>query len=187
MASIRKRPDRPKPWLARYRGPDGRERSRSFTRRVDAERWLATQTADVARGAWVDPALGRETFAQFAARWSQALPNLRPTTRELNLGVLRLHLLPRFGDWPLARIDVNAVKAMLADDLTGGASTSAARRHVLVLSTILAAAVDEGRIGRNPCSRVSCRPTARGRCGFWSPARCSRSPTRSSRTTARLS
>jgi hypothetical protein len=26
-------------WIARYRGPDGSERSRSFERRVDAERW----------------------------------------------------------------------------------------------------------------------------------------------------
>jgi hypothetical protein len=26
---------------ARYRGPDGRERSKTFDRRVDADRWLA--------------------------------------------------------------------------------------------------------------------------------------------------
>jgi hypothetical protein len=28
-------------YLARYRGPDGRERSKQFARRVDAERFLA--------------------------------------------------------------------------------------------------------------------------------------------------
>jgi hypothetical protein len=28
-------------WRARYRGPDGRERSKTFDRRVDADRWLA--------------------------------------------------------------------------------------------------------------------------------------------------
>ena len=30
-------------WQARYRGPDGRERTRMHRRRIDAERWLETQ------------------------------------------------------------------------------------------------------------------------------------------------
>ncbi len=74
MAQIVKRQQRradgskgPVRWRARYHGPDGLERSSTFTRRVDAERWWATQQADVARGAWVDPALGRISFADWSA------------------------------------------------------------------------------------------------------------------------
>src|SRR5207237_1280350 len=37
-------------WRARYIGPDGRERSKTFTRKVDAERFLATVDADLVRG-----------------------------------------------------------------------------------------------------------------------------------------
>ena len=160
MTSIRKRPDRPKPWLARYTAPDGRRHSRSFTRKVDAERWLATQNADVARGAWVDPALGRVTFAEWVPRWEAGLHGVRASTRELNTRVARKHLLPRFGATPLARISPTEVKAMLADDLAAGYSASAARRHVLVLSTILGAAVDEGYIAANPCRKVKLPPEA---------------------------
>ena len=42
-------------WQARYHDPDGRERTRLFDRKQDAERFLATITADVIRGAYVDP------------------------------------------------------------------------------------------------------------------------------------
>lgn len=154
--SIKRRPDGK--WRARYRGPDGRERARHFTRKVDAERWLATQGADVARGEWVDPALGKMTFVQWAERWEAGLSDLRPTTKALNLGVLHNHLLPRFAGYQLARITTSDVKVMVADDLVAGYSNSAVRRHVIVLRVILDAAVVEARIGRNPCAGVKLPP-----------------------------
>lgn len=36
-------------WLARWRDPDGHQRKKSFARRVDAGRFLATISADVVR------------------------------------------------------------------------------------------------------------------------------------------
>ena len=47
--AIDRRPNRPKPWRARYWGPDGRQHSRSFTRKADAQRWLALSAAARAR------------------------------------------------------------------------------------------------------------------------------------------
>ena len=52
-------------WVARYRVPDGKERSRSFERRSDAERWITGQEASKLTGAWVDPTLGRMTFGDW--------------------------------------------------------------------------------------------------------------------------
>ena len=40
MAHVQKRGSR---WRARYRGPDGRERSRTFARKRNAESWLIDQ------------------------------------------------------------------------------------------------------------------------------------------------
>lgn len=155
MAHVQKRNGR---WQARYRGPDRRERSATFDRKVDAERWLSTQTADVTRGAWVDPALGRMTFREWCKRWERGLHNLRPTTLALNTGVVRNHLLPRFGDWPLAAIGTTDVKAMVVADLERGMSSSAVRRHVIVLRGVLASAMAEGRLGRNACEGVKLPP-----------------------------
>src|SRR5438128_11107287 len=71
-------------WRARYRGPDGAEHSKTFDRKTDAERWLSTQEADKARGLWVDPQLGRETFAAVWSRWRRRAEETgRPAARTL--------------------------------------------------------------------------------------------------------
>src|SRR5262245_17461527 len=118
MAHVEKRG--PGRWRARYRGPDGRERSKTFDRKTDAERWITTQGADVARGDWIDPSLGRMTFGHWVTRWEETLVDLRPTTRELNLGVTRNYLLPRFASWPLAQITTADVEAMVAEERAAG-------------------------------------------------------------------
>lgn len=61
-----------KRWQARYHDPDGRERTKDFDRKQDAECFLSTVTADVLRGASVDPNAGKVTFAEFAERWLTA-------------------------------------------------------------------------------------------------------------------
>lgn len=98
------------------------------------------------------------TFAEWAERWEATTVNLRPTTRALNLGVVRNYLLPRFGRWPLAKITTADVKAMVAEESMGELSASAVRRHATVLGTILGGAVDDGRLARNPVRGVKLPP-----------------------------
>ncbi|MDP8960704.1 MAG: hypothetical protein M3N32_03675 [Actinomycetota bacterium] len=69
-------------WQARYLDPDGRERTCTFERRQDAERFLVTVRADVLQGAYVDPDAGKVTFAEFTERW-RSPP--RPLTRARGL------------------------------------------------------------------------------------------------------
>jgi len=64
MGHIRRR-NRPKPWEARV-FIDGRWATKSFARKVDAERWMTEQESKILRGEWVDPraptaAAGRST------------------------------------------------------------------------------------------------------------------------------
>jgi hypothetical protein len=63
---IQHRPDRSKQWRARYYGLDGRERSKSFDRKIDAEHWLSAQLVKLDRGEWVDPDLGRVPWAEYS-------------------------------------------------------------------------------------------------------------------------
>ncbi len=67
MAHIERRG--PKRWKARYRGPDGRERSQTFERKVDAENWLTGVEGDKLRQAWIDPSLARTSFEDWTVRW----------------------------------------------------------------------------------------------------------------------
>ncbi len=43
-------------YRARYRDPLGRQRSETFTRKADAERYLREMQVDIERGRWIDPA-----------------------------------------------------------------------------------------------------------------------------------
>ena len=56
-------------WRVRYVDPDGRERSRSFTRKVDAERFRDTVAADVLRGTYIDPVAGSITLRAYSVDW----------------------------------------------------------------------------------------------------------------------
>jgi hypothetical protein len=70
MPSIEYRPDRPKPYRARYWGPDGRLHSRSFVRKDDAERWLTSEEASKLRSAWVDRAYGGQGLGAELLDWA---------------------------------------------------------------------------------------------------------------------
>lgn len=84
----------------RYLAPDGLYRSapQTFATRTDADRFLAKIQADMDRGSWIDPDLGRVTLHAYADRWLADRTSLRPRTRELYAGLLRRHVLPELGE-----------------------------------------------------------------------------------------
>jgi hypothetical protein len=91
-------------WRARYEGPDGRERSKSFARKADAERWLAQQRTLIAQDDWTDPALGRISFGEYVLAWLDARTDLKPRTRHQHQSLLVLHILPTWGTVPLGKV-----------------------------------------------------------------------------------
>jgi integrase len=136
-------------WQARYLAPDGRERSKRFDRRVDAEAWLAVRTAEVTTGAWIDPRAGKVSFADFATRYLDDRTDLRSTTRAKYDGLLKRHLLPEFGSVPLAQVNPSQVRAWWAK-LNGTHPSTAAGAYRL-LSSIFNAAVNDEKIAKSPC------------------------------------
>lgn len=153
MAHIQRRRNRPG-WVARYIDPSGRERSRSFRRKVDAERFLVTVEASKLRGEWVDPALSRTTVEVFSERWRATIAALAPSTREGYETKLRTHVLPTFGSVPLRNVTSLAIREWLASMQASGLSRHTARQAKQVLGAILSLGVDEGYIPRNPAAGV---------------------------------
>lgn len=60
-------------WLARWRDPSGKQRKKSFARRVDAERFLIELQAEMQRGRYIDPSAGKLLFSFYAERWLSGL------------------------------------------------------------------------------------------------------------------
>jgi hypothetical protein len=61
--------------------------------------------ADVRRGEWTDPGLGRVTFAEWADEYLRTIVHLRAVTQGNYERALRVHVLPTFDTIPVARID----------------------------------------------------------------------------------
>ncbi len=79
MSHIERRAD--KRYRARYRGPDNRERSKTFTRKIDAERFLAAVEHSKSIGSYIDPALGRLSLSFWTDYWLEgAAAGLKPKT-----------------------------------------------------------------------------------------------------------
>lgn len=142
-------------WRARYRAIDGKERSKTFIRKADADRWLRDQTVAIDRGDWIDPSRSRMTFGEFVPSWQAwAKTAQRPSTYALNMSVINGRLLPRFGGMPLGRISVDDVHALMANDRAKNLSTSSVRRSVIVLRSVLGLAVEHRRLAVNVAASV---------------------------------
>jgi integrase len=141
-------------WQVRYRDLSGvlHTGPHTFTSKADAARYLALVEADLHRGTWTDPKLGRITLTEWADRWQQTTTNLRPTTRDLYAYLLRRFLFPTFGKAPLSSIDSLAVRAWLTSLQAQQLSPSTIAKAYRLLSRVLAAAVEAGYLLRNPCT-----------------------------------
>ena len=124
---------------------------RTFRAKRDAQAFLATARADLERGTWIDPDAGKVPLADYARRWLDERPQLRPRTRELYEAQLRRDILPTFGLLALRDLRRPAIRTWYAALLNGprpGASTAA--KCYRLLRSILATAVEDELIPKNP-------------------------------------
>ncbi len=147
MASIDKRPDGR--FRARWREyPSGPQRTRTFDRKIDAKQYLVDVEHRLLSGAYVPPEAGRVTIEEYSKEWV-ARRTWAPSTVD-KVGVdLRLHIIPALGGRPLAslrraHIEEWAKGLPLAPQSVAGVFQT--------LATMLASAVDDERIARNPAT-----------------------------------
>jgi integrase len=141
-------------YQARYR-VDGANHvaPRTFRTKREADAFLARTRAELERGAWADPEAGKVPLAEYAWRWLDERPNLRRRTQELYEGLLRLHVLSTLGDTSLIDLSPATIRTWHAGLLKRpkpGASTAA--KSYRLLRSILATAVEDELITRNPCT-----------------------------------
>lgn len=145
MASIDRRPSGK--YLARWREyPGGPQKSRTFTKKADAERFLVEIQHRLLSGTYTPPSAGQMTVAAYAADW-MARRSWAPATHDRIERELRLHILPWIGDRPLASLRRAHVEEWAKALPLAPSST---RMVFETLSNMLSAAVDDERIPRNP-------------------------------------
>lgn len=151
MVSLSKRPDGA--YRARYRDPDGREHSKHFRRKTDAQTWLNNVTAAVVTGTYVDPGAGDVTFREYAEAWRKVQVQQRASTREQVERNLIHHTYPVLGGYPLSAIRPSQLQAWVASlsQTLAPATVALVFRYVKV---IFDAAVQDQKIAQSPCKGV---------------------------------
>jgi integrase len=138
--------------VACWRDPAGRQRSKSFRTKREANAFLSEVESSLSRGTYVDPDAGRIRFGTFADRWLDSR-EVGARTAERTLSVLRTHVLPQWSDWPIARIDHMAVQEWVTALVRRRARGTVVRCHS-TLSMILKTAVRARLIAVNPAEGV---------------------------------
>jgi integrase len=159
MANISRRPDGR--WRARYRDAAGREHSRHFARKADAQNWLNSVTTAVTTGTYVDPRLSKITVDTWAPRWLATKVNLKSTTRVTYEILLHKHVLPAWHDTSLSGVTHEGVASWVAGLGASGLSASSIRQTHRVFALLLGLAVRDGRLARNPAAGVPLPRTRR--------------------------
>lgn len=159
MAHVERRG--PGRWRARYQGPDGGERSKTFDRKVDADRFLATVQTDLLRGEYVDPR-DKTTVTEYARRWAASRPH-RPTTANRVSMTIDKHIAATpLGRRRLASVLPSDVQSW-ATDRSRVLAPSTLRVTVGIVQSVFASAVLDRLIPSSPVVRLQLPKATRQR------------------------
>ncbi|GMA96919.1 putative prophage phiRv2 integrase [Pseudolysinimonas kribbensis] len=151
-------------YRARYVGPDGLKHSApsTFTTKIDADAWLASQRVAIDRGEWTPAtttashaaqADRSQTFLDYATKWISTRTNasgepLRHRTRDEYVRLLATVLQP-LADIPLASMKASTVRDWYSELIASGRKTTASRAYGFARS-VMATAVRDGLVANNP-------------------------------------
>lgn len=141
-------------WRAMYRDADGREHTRAFAKKGEAQEWLKRETAKIVRGDWYDPQAGKETLSGYAKRWEAAQVSAEGTARIVD-NALRLHIVPALGAQRIASVRKTEVQGFVKGLEAKGLAPGSVRNIYDVLFRLLEAAVEDRVIGSSPCKRIA--------------------------------
>lgn len=123
----------------------------TFKAKADANAWLATVQADLARGDHLDDEGAQIEFATYATEWLAAKADLRVRTVELYDYLLRSHILPTLGCCPVGSITAADVRSWHAALVRTELSQATVAKAYRLLRQIMEATVDDRLRRENPC------------------------------------
>lgn len=142
-------------WRARYVDDDGREHSRAFARKVDAQRWIDNEiTAKFATGTYIAPSAGKVTVEEVYKSWERSQGHIKARTAAARRGTWNNRVAPVWADVPVTEVKTTAVRAWVATMVANAIGVPTIENAFGVLRQVMGAALIDSRIPRNPCDGV---------------------------------
>ena len=148
-----------KRWLAVWTGPGGREQTRAFARKIDAERHATAMEADRLRGAYIDPRRGTQTVREYAElQWMPRQLHLKPASVTTYRSHLANHVYPLLGERRVGEVKRADVRNFVTAVAAKGLAPSTVKTVYSVLQALFMAAADDEVIAVSPCTRIRLPP-----------------------------
>jgi integrase len=142
-------------WMARWVDDEGREQTKSFIRKADAQTWLNTEvTARLATGSYVPPRAGLLIVKEVYDSWSASQGHISAKTAATRKSSWGSRVEPQWGHVAVADVKTAAVRAWVAKMVTDEVGTPTIENAFGLLRQVLGTAVEDSRIPRNPCDGV---------------------------------
>lgn len=137
-------------WRARYRDEPGREHSRHFARKIDAQQWLDQVTTTVVSGTYADPQAGRITFAAFFGEWSTRQVWAPGTVLAMSLAARSVP----FAGKPIKQVRRADVETWVKQMVAAGLAPGTVKTRYVNVRSVFRAAVKDRVIGSDPTDGV---------------------------------
>jgi integrase len=141
-------------YRVRFRDPDKIERSRTFKKKIDADRFAATVETDIARGTWISPDRQRRLFSEYTELWLSTL-DCKPKTRASYESILNRWVTPAFGSLAVGSITWGTIEKFKASMVEENKSAQTIKNALNVLKPILNTAVKDGAIMVSPAANIT--------------------------------
>jgi integrase len=138
-------------YRVRWRTPDGKSRSKTLKRRVDADRFRISVQHAKQTNSYLDPSRSKITVGAWAQQWLAAQTHLKPSTRARYENIIGKHIQPRWCGTPLHAVSHADVQKWISGINLAPASVRYIHR---VLSLIMELAVRDKRIPLNPATGI---------------------------------
>ncbi|CAN2202958.1 XerC Integrase [Candidatus Nanopelagicaceae bacterium] len=136
-------------WQVRYRNAEGQGRNKSFEKRVDAERFMASVSVELHQGTYIDRITSSKPFELVAESWlvSRVVDINTYTQNELHI---RRHMLPRWGKTQIGSIKTSQIQEWISSLSKSELSSQYVRLIFANFKLILDHAVADNLIATNP-------------------------------------
>lgn len=122
---------------------------RTFATKRDADLYLSQVAVALERGEWSDPRVRQVLLGEYADEWV-AHRKIAVRTRELYEDLLRLHIQPQLGGFPVTMLTPRDVRLWHGERATATGATRLGQAYRL-LKAVLGTAVQDGLLKANPC------------------------------------
>lgn len=97
-------------WRVRFVDPEGRERSKSFKRKAEAEDFETSISHSLRSGAYVDPSAGQQTVKDYLEEWRKQQAQHRPKTVAGTATRFKTMVYPHIGDLPIGKVKPSTIR-----------------------------------------------------------------------------